>query len=85
MSARWTDTQIELISNLYRRICGVTTRYTFTRPVEQADLDTVAAELRAAVPGYAVTLKLEGHIQVIVRWPNGTPLYARNMIPIGGV
>lgn len=45
----------EVIRDLYYRICCVTTKYTFTAPLEDADVAVVRAELEAALPaGYSV-------------------------------
>jgi hypothetical protein len=41
---------VEEIGDLYRRICAVTTKYTFTHPVDTSDIETVRAELAALVP-----------------------------------
>lgn len=38
------------VSDLYRRICEITIKYTFTHPVEALDVETVRAELLAVAP-----------------------------------
>lgn len=44
----------DTISELYRRIAGVTTRYDFAAPVEDADLDHVQRELSGAIPAHYI-------------------------------
>jgi len=39
------------ISALYAKICSITTKYTFTHPVENADVETVRDELVTLLPG----------------------------------
>lgn len=73
--------RVEFVSDLYRRIAGVTTRFEFTAPVEDDDLATVRAELAAAVPGYQVSVdRADPHVLVEVHAPDGGRLYARSMI-----
>lgn len=70
---------VATISDLYRRICGVTTLYTFTHPVEPEDVDTVRAELAAAVPECNVFAMLGAdavHFDVVL---GGRRIYNRSM------
>lgn len=42
--------ELEWISDLYRRIASVTTRYVFTEPVTQDDMDQFADALAVVLP-----------------------------------
>lgn len=73
----------ELISELYRKIATVTTRFEFTAPVELEDLETVRGELARAVPDYPVRVQKDldpRYVLVEVDWPSGRGLYRRQMI-----
>lgn len=50
MSAALDRAWVDQVSDLYRRICSVTTLYTFTAPVDASDIATVRDALAAAVP-----------------------------------
>lgn len=70
------------ISNLYRAICGVTTRFEFTHPVEAADIATVRQAL-ADVLQDDCDASLEPEpggrgVKVVVRL-DGVPVYGRRM------
>lgn len=73
----------EQISDVYRRITSVTTKYTFTWPVDQADCATVRAELAAAVPEGIVGVNLaspRGDYVAVVVSIAGKRIYQRAMI-----
>lgn len=66
------------IEELYKRIAAVTTKYTFTSPVEPCDVETVQKELAAALAGDAqVTMKLGVDVVVTV---DGKRIYQRLML-----
>lgn len=69
------------ISDLYRRIAGVTTRFEFTAPLESSDIDTVHAELTRALPEDCVAVvESRGAIVHVEVRRAGRRLYARDMI-----
>ena len=76
------------ISELYRRIALVTTRFVFTVPVEMSDLVTVRGALEEAVPdlfwGLRITargVEVVGHADVDERGP-AFPVYRREMLAV---
>lgn len=76
MSAR-----TEQISDLYRRIASVTTLYTFTRPVDAADIATVRDVLAAAVPECEIRIVPEQQRYVHVTiYLDERAIYGRAMI-----
>ena len=75
--------RVEFISALYRKIAGVTCRYDFTSPVEDADLDHVQRELSAAIPDDCTARVARDpdprYVLVEVFW-RGRPVYGRQMV-----
>lgn len=76
------------VSELYKRIASVTTRFEFTRPVESEDLAIVRQALVDALPeGFVPTVQLDlprGERVLVEVWDtNKNPqrrVYARQMI-----
>ncbi len=75
----------EAISELYGRICSVTTKYTFTHPVEDGDCETVRAELAALVPEGSVGVNptQRGDFVGVNVSIGGSRVYSRLMIVKG--
>lgn len=80
MSMMITSEHVARISDLYRRICTVTTAYTFTRPVDAADVATVRDELAAAVPECVVTMTMDERYVYVLITLDAQPIYGRPMI-----
>lgn len=78
------DERVAWISDLYRRIAGVTTRFAFTPPVERADIDAFRAALWEALPcalRTTVELAPSGRgVDVEVFDPAGARVYHRLML-----
>ncbi len=74
---------VDEISELYRRIASVTTKYTFTAPVDHTDCAHVAAELRAALgAGWSVEVyhRQQDDVMITVWAFDGQRLYQREML-----
>ena len=73
------------IGDLYKRICAVTTAYTFTCPVSLADCSVVWDELAAAVPEGVVSVAPigDGNLVRVRVSIDGVCLYSRDMIVKG--
>lgn len=79
------DIAIGDVGSLYQRICSVTTKYTFTHPVEAVDVETVRGELEALLPGLAVGVNPteRGDFVGVVVTLEGRCVYQRMMIVQG--
>lgn len=83
MGGGYTPERAAEVSRLYAAIAGVTTRFTFTRPVEPGDLEIVRQALAQALPaGFGVKLEDDPptYVLILITRPNGDPVYRREMI-----
>ncbi len=82
---------VDEISELYRRIASVTTKYTFTAPVDHTDCAVVHGELHTALgAGWSIEVYHRLQIDVVITvWSiDGQRVYQREMLisaaPAGG-